>query len=59
MPKFSHEADAAADDTADDARAMTIPRCFLRKTAELKNDTVAPHGSVSQSSRLEGLLRII
>ena len=29
MSKFSHDADDANDD--DDARAMTIPRRFLRK----------------------------
>ena len=30
MSKFSHQDDASAD-TADDARAMAVPRCFLRK----------------------------
>ena len=33
MSKFSHDDDDAA---ADDARAMTIPRRFFSKTAELK-----------------------
>ena len=41
MSKFSHEADDAADDDADaadddDARAMTIPRRFLRKQPSKK-----------------------
>ena len=34
MSKYLHDAaddDAADDDAADDARAMTIPRRFLRK----------------------------
>ena len=34
MSKFSHDTAAAAaddDDAVDDARAMTIPRRFLRK----------------------------
>ena len=36
MSKFSY--DATADDAAaDDARAMTIPRRFLRKQPSLKN----------------------
>ena len=35
MSKFSHIADAAAA-AEDDARAMTIPRRFFSKTAELK-----------------------
>ena len=35
MSKFTH--DAADDDAADDARAMTIPRRFLRK--QLKKST--------------------
>ena len=35
MSKFAHDA-ADEDAEADDARAMTIPRRFLRKTAELK-----------------------
>ena len=35
MSKFLHDDDADADD----ARAMTIPRRFLSKTAELKMRT--------------------
>ena len=31
MTKFSHNADAADANNDDDARAMTIPRWFLRK----------------------------
>ena len=35
MSKFLHD-DDDADADADDARAMTIPRRFFSKTAELK-----------------------
>ena len=43
--------DAADDDAADDdARAMTIPRCFLRKTAELKMPAYISEQQYHQSS---------
>ena len=43
MSKFSHA--AAADATATDAKAMTIPRCFLRnsRAKNLNLETLCSH----------------